>query len=111
MPPLTRVLADYAEDHRFQRWSARFTPQFRFVYAYEYGTIWKFTPKEWWQFVSKTVRNNGNYDLPLSRALGNRPRHITTGPHGRFRSSDDTVRCVHLQDWTLSDWQNEVSET
>jgi hypothetical protein len=107
---LTRVFADYAEDSRFQNWIAGVAQQFRFVYACEYGTIWKFTPKEWWQFVAKTVRNDGAYDLPLSKALGNRPRHITPGDDGRLQSSDCTVRCINLTEWNVSDWQNELSE-
>ena len=111
MQLLNRVFADYAEDMQFQDWITRVAAPFRFVYACEYGTIWKFTPKEWWQFVTKTVRNNCTYDLPLSRALGNRPRHITPGPDGRLRSSDETVRCVNLPEWTASDWENELSGT
>lgn len=104
-----RAFADYLEDLRFQDWSGSIEKPFRFVYACEYGTFWKFTPREWWQFVTRTVRNNGCYDLPISRALGNRPRHITTGPDGRFHSSDETVRCINLLEWTPEDWQNELS--
>lgn len=108
MQLLNRVFADYAEDMQFQDWITRVAAPFRFVYACEYGTIWKFTPREWWQFVSRTVRNHGNYDLPLSRALGNRPRHISFSPEGRMSSTDGTVRCVNLTGWTESDWQSEL---
>ena len=80
----------------------------RFVYACEYGTIWKFTDKEWWQFVTRVVRNNGGHDFLLSAALRSRPRHIVKGEDNKFCSTDSRVRCVNPLDWTLLDWTNEL---
>src|SRR5579864_5922354 len=74
---LNQILAHVAEDIRFQAWNRRQRPGVRFIYACEYATLWKFTPKEWWRFVSKTNQNGGYYDLSLSRALRGRPRQIT----------------------------------
>jgi hypothetical protein len=80
----------------------------RFVYACEFGTIWKFKPKEWWQFVTRAVRNNGGHDFVLSAALRSRPRHIAKGEDNKFYSTDSRVRCVNPLDWTLLDWTNEL---
>ena len=108
---LNQILAHFAEDIGFQNWNMRQRPGVRFIYAYEYGTVWKFTPKEWWRFVTKTTNNSGSYDLPLSRALRARPRQIIKGEGGKLYSADNTRRCVNLLDWTLEDWKDELVGT
>jgi len=102
------ILAVHAEDARFRDWDQGRTLQWRFVYLCEYGTIWRFEPKEWWRFVIRTIRNNGAYDLPLSRALRNRPKHISKGDDHKCYSSDATLHCVNPLDWTIEDWKNEL---
>ena len=102
------ILASAAEDARFRGWEQGRTHQYRFVYLCEYGTIWRFTPKEWWRFVIRTIRNNGTYDLPLSKALRTRPKHITEGEHHKCCSSDNGVRCVNPLDWTVEEWKSEL---
>jgi hypothetical protein len=106
---ILEVFAADAEDARFRTWDRGRTIPWRFVYLCEYGTIWRFGPKEWWQFVIRAIRNNGAYDLPLSRALRSRPRHISKGNDRKCNSSDNTVRCVSPLDWTIEDWKNELS--
>ncbi len=105
---IIKTFATGAEDARFRDWDQGRTIQWRFVYLCEFGTIWKFGPKEWWQFVIRTIRNNGAYDLPLSRALRGRPKHISKGVDRKCYSADDTVRCVNPLDWTVKDWKNEL---
>jgi hypothetical protein len=105
---LKRVFERYAEDVQFQIWSNGDASRMRFVYACEYGTIWKFTPKTWWQFVTGVVRSDGGHDLVFSKALRARPRHIIKGQDNRFYSTDTRMRCVNPLDWTLQDWTNEL---
>jgi hypothetical protein len=105
---LNQLLAHYAEDRVFQVWNKRQQPGVRFIYACEYEVFWKFTPREWWRFVTKVTHNSGSYDLPLSRALYARPRQIIKGEDGKLHSSDKTRRCVNLLDWTLEDWNDEL---
>jgi hypothetical protein len=105
-----KQFAYYTEDAQFQNWS-KGAPKVRFVYACEYGTIWKFTPKEWWQFVRKAISNQGNHDLLLSRALRRRPNHITKAGDRKIYSSDNMMRCVNPLDWTVQDWMNELIRT
>src|ERR1700680_1469464 len=105
---LKKLFGHYAEDAQFQNWSNGKVPGMRFVYACEYGTIWKFTPKAWWQFVRRVVCNRGCHDFFLSKALRSRPRHLTKGEDNRFYSSDLGMRCVNPLDWTLQDWTNEL---
>jgi hypothetical protein len=106
---LKKVFGNYAEDAQFQDWTKGETQGVQFVYACEYGTIWKFTPKAWWQFVKKVVRNNGGHDFVLSKAMRSRPKHITKGEDNQFYSSDSRMRCVNPLDWTLLDWTNELT--
>ena len=106
---LKKLFGNYAEDAQFQNWSAAEAPGIRFVYACEYGTFWKFTPKAWWQFVTRVVRNNGRHDFFLSKAMHSRPRHIIKGEDNQFYSSDLRMRCVNPLDWTLLDWTNELT--
>jgi hypothetical protein len=105
---LKKLFGDYAEDARFQSWRKEEALGIQFIYACEYGTIWKFTPKEWWQLVTKVVRNNGGHDFVLSKALRSRPKHIVKGEDNKFYSSDPSMRCVNPLDWTLLDWTNEL---
>ena len=105
---LKKLFENYHEDAQFQTWSKGEAPGMRFVYACEYGTIWKFTPKAWWQFVTRVVRNNGCHDFFLSKALRSRPRHVIKGENNKFYSSDLKMRCVNPLDWTLLDWTNEL---
>lgn len=81
----------------------------QFIYACEYSTFWKFTPKEWWLFTTNAIRNNGFYDLPLSRALRCRPKLVQKGEDGKFHSLDIAFRCVNPLDWTVEDWKNELT--
>jgi hypothetical protein len=106
---IKKLFEHYAEDARFQDWNKGEASEIRFVYACEYGTFWKFTPKEWWQLVERTVRSNGCHDFFLSNALRSRPRHIVKGQDNRFYSSDLRMRCVNPLDWTLQDWTNELT--
>ena len=108
---LNQILAHVAEDIRFQAWNRQQRPGVRFIYACEYATLWKFTPKEWWRFVTKTNQNGGSYDLSLSRALRGRPRQIIKDEGGKLYSSDNTTRCVNLLDWKLEDWKMNWSDT
>ncbi len=105
---LNKIFDNYAEDARFRSWSKGEAPGMKSVYACEYGTIWKFTPKEWWKCVTRVVRNNGGHDFLLSAALRSRPKHIVKGEGNKFYSTDSRVRCVNPLDWTLLDWTNEL---
>lgn len=105
---LGKLLALYSEEARFQTWNAGKIPGVRFVYACEYGTVWKFTPKAWWQSITKAIRNQGRHDFCLSQAMLHRPRHIVKGGDAKFHSSDAGMRCVNPLDWTLEDWTNEL---
>jgi hypothetical protein len=83
------------------------------VYACEYGTIWRFTPREWWLFVRKTICNQGKRESLLSRALRSRPNHIqiasaAMGGDRKISSHDARMRCVNPLDWTVEDWSNEL---
>ncbi len=105
---LNKIFADYAEDARFHDWNKGRRPGLRFVYVCEYETVWRFTPKEWWLFATKAIRNHGSYDLPMSRALRRRPKRIIKGEDGKFYSSDNTLHCVNPRDWTVEDWKDEL---
>jgi hypothetical protein len=105
---IIKTFAAHAEEARFRDWDQGRTIQSRFIYLCEYGTIWRFEPKEWWRLVNRTIRNNGAYDLPLSRSLRNRPKHISKGDDCKCNSSYNTVRCVNPLDWTVEDWKNEL---
>jgi hypothetical protein len=100
---LNKLFKQYSEDAQFQNWSKGEAAGMRFVYACEYGTIWKFTPKAWWQFVKQVVRNNGCHDLFLSKALRRRPKHLVKGEDNKFYSSDRAMLCMNPLDWTLLD--------
>jgi hypothetical protein len=106
---LKKLFAHCVEEARFAEWKKARPSEVQFVYACEYRTIWKFTPKEWWQFASKTVLNSVRHDLPMSRALRARPRYIVKGEASQFYSSDIRMRCVNVRSWTLQDWANELT--
>jgi hypothetical protein len=63
---LTETFARFAEDAEFQQWNEGRTLECRAVYVCQDGRFWKFTLDEWWRFVTKTIRNNGEYNLPSS---------------------------------------------
>jgi hypothetical protein len=105
---LKKLFEHYAEEAQFRDWSKGEGPSLRFVYACEHGTFWKFTPKSWWQFVTKAIRNNGGHDFMLSQALSRPPKLVVKGEDNKFSSSDMKVRCVSPLDWTLQDWENEL---
>jgi hypothetical protein len=79
------------------------------VYACEYGVIWKFTPKAWWQAVTHAIRNQGSHDFLLSNAMRSRPQHIIRGLDNVFYSSDDRMRCVNPLNWNIENWTNELT--
>jgi len=105
---LNRLFNYHAEDAQFRQWLDG-APDVRFVYVCEFGTIWKFTPREWWQFLRKTVNNQGAHDLVLSKALRSRPRNLTLGTDRRISSTDETIRCLNPLDWTIEDWTEQLS--
>src|ERR1700730_17190560 len=96
---LKKLFAHFIEDAQFQTWNAGKIQGVQFVYACEQGTIWKFTPRAWWQSITKAIRNQGRHDFFLSKALCHRPRHIIKGGDGKFYSSDTRMRCVNPLDW------------
>jgi hypothetical protein len=104
---LTKLLELRAENVRFENWNSQQSVRPRFVYACELGTIWKFTPKEWWQVVTKIVRNNGSHEFHLSKST-RRPKFILKTGDGSFQSTDPTMRSVNPANWTLDDWKREL---
>jgi hypothetical protein len=106
---LNKLFDAHTEDARFDDWNKGRRPEFLLVYVCEYGTLWKFTAREWWLFATQASRNNGSYDLPMSRALRRCPKGIMKGEDGKFHSSDNTLRCVNPLDWTVGDWKRELS--
>ena len=97
---LTETFARYADGAAYRQWNQGRTLKVRFVYACQDEVVWKFTTEEWWRFVTKTIRNNGVYTLPLSNQLHGRPRNIA--------SCDDTIRWVELRKWTVENWKEEL---
>jgi hypothetical protein len=98
--PISETFARYAEGAAFRQWRRGRTIEIRFVYASQDDVVWKFTIEEWWRFVTRTIRTNGVYTLPLSNQLHGRPRNIS--------SSDTTIRCVNVSHWTLDNWKDEL---
>jgi hypothetical protein len=51
----------------------------------------------------KTIRNNGAYDLPLSKALRNRPKHILKGNDRKMPSRGPMFSGFkgRLREWTI----------
>jgi hypothetical protein len=104
---LTKLLELRAENVRFQNWNSQRSDRPRFIYACELGTIWKFTPMEWWQVVTKIIRNNGSHEFHLSKST-RRPKFILKNEDGIFQSTDPTMRSVNPANWTLDDWKREL---
>jgi hypothetical protein len=99
---LAQTFARYAEDAEFRQWNEGRVAGYRFVYAHQDEDVWKFTLEEWWRFVTRTIRNNGAYNLPLSK-------HLQSG----LRKSVDsgkakTIRSVNLVHWSVEDWKDEL---
>jgi hypothetical protein len=103
---LTETFARFAEDAEFRQWNEGRTSKFRFVYARHDGSLWKFTPEEWWRVVTRTIRNNGVYNLPLTKILQGRSQKIADVATGV--SCHNTIRCVNLDRWTLTNWTDEL---
>ena len=103
---LAETFARFAEDAEFQHWNEGRTLACRFVYARQDESVWKFTLEEWWRFVTKTIRNNGAYNLPLMNRLQGRCKKIAVAENGV--SCDNTIRCVNLTRWTLTNWADEL---
>jgi len=106
---LTRLLINFAEEARYRAWTQGRGSDVSVVFAHQYGTFWRFTPLEWWRFVTAVIEAKGSYDLPLSKALAARPRQIRRDPGGEFYSSDARVRCVNLIDRSLDEWKSELN--
>jgi hypothetical protein len=105
---LKKLFEQAAESANFRLWEKGHISGVRFVYACEFGEIWKFTPLEWWKMVTKTILCQGRHEFILSKAMRARPRHITKRGDNTFCSSDDGLRCVNPTDWTVEDWTNEL---
>src|SRR5438094_8115578 len=95
---LTETFARFAEDAEFRHWKEGRTLEFRFVYARQNESVWKFTPEEWWRIVTRAIRNNGKYNLPLSKQLQGPPKKIAD-----VDDCDNTTRSVDLIRWTMHD--------
>ena len=93
---LTETFARFAEDAEFRRWSEGRTLGFRFVYARQEEGTWRFTPEEWWRFVTRTIRKNGAYNLPTSKQLHGPLKEIAS-----VDGSDSTTRSVDLARWSV----------
>ena len=99
---LTETFARFAEDAAFQRWVESRSLAFQFVYASHDDSVWKFTAEEWWRFVTRTIRNNGGFSLPVSKQVQGRSK---PGP----ASQESLSRSVTLLDWSADDWKNELA--
>lgn len=108
---LKRLFARCVDDAQFKLWNKGKPQGVRFVYACEFGVVWKFTPKAWWQFVTKAIRNHGAHEFLLSSAMRSRPKHIIKGLDNIFYSSDDTMRCVNPLNWNIENWTDELTRT
>jgi len=106
---LNRILTQYSDEARYRAWALGRDSGVSVVFAYEYQTFWRFTPMEWWRFVTAVVKANGSYDLPLSRSLSTRPRQIKRGDNGEFYSADPKARCVKLLNRSLDEWKSELT--
>jgi len=103
---LTETFARFAEDAEFRNWNEGRTPECRFIYVCQDGSVWTFKPEEWWRFVTKAIRDNGVYNLPLTKQSQVRPKNMSDLEHGVFRNN--TIRCVNLNRWTVTDWTEEL---
>ena len=103
---LTETFARFAEDAEFREWNERRTLECRFVYVCHGSSVRKFTLEEWWKVVTRTIRTNGEYNLPLTKQLQGRCKKIAVAENDV--SCDDTTRCVNLTRWTLTNWTDEL---
>ena len=103
---LTETFARFAEDADFRHWNEGRTVYWQLVYVRQGSSVWKFTMEEWWRFVKKAIRNNGAYHLPFSQRLQGHCKKISDVENGV--SHDNTIRCVHLTLWTLTNWTDEL---
>jgi len=106
--PLTDTFARFAEDAEFSHWNEGRPPECRFVYAVQDGSVWKFTLREWWRFVTTTVRNNGKYSLPFTKRLRVHRTKVADLENGV--SHDKAIRGVSLAGWTLANWTDELCD-
>jgi len=95
----TQIVEPFASNAAFQQWSERRGEGFQFVYAGQGDGVWKFTLEEWWQFVTRTVHNNGALTLPRAKRIADL---------GNLGHCGSTSRYVDLLYWTLEDWNNEL---
>ncbi len=105
--PLTETFARFAEDAEFREWNERRTLECRFVYVSHGSSVWKFTLEEWWKVVTRTIRTNGEYNLPLTKQLQGRCKKIADIESGV--SCDNTIRCVNVDRWRLTNWTDELA--
>jgi hypothetical protein len=103
---LTETFERFAEDAAFRRWNEGRLPERRFVYVCHNESVWKFKPEEWWRFVTKVIRNNGVYTLPVTKHSEVHSKNISAIENGVFRNN--TIRCVNLNRWTVTDWTEEL---
>jgi hypothetical protein len=106
---LHKIIIQYQQNISFELWISRQTRRPTYIYACEFGTVWKFTAKEWWQEVMQIIHNNGEHEFPLSKALRRRPRSIRECVAGQD-AANSNIRCVNPKDWTLDDWKRELLE-
>ena len=101
---LTETFARFAEDAEFRHWNEGRTLEFQFVYARQDESVWKFTLEEWWRFVTRTIRNNGAYNLPSANEFQGHSEKTADVDH-----RDGSTRNVVLVRWTVDDWKNELA--
>jgi hypothetical protein len=102
---LTETFARFAEEAGFRRWCEGTQLERRVVYVFQDGSIWEFTPEDWWRFVTRAIRNNGLYNLPFAKQLHGPCKQIAIE---NGVSADKTVRCVNVNRWTLTNWIEEL---
>lgn len=105
---LNRIIIRYQQNLSFEDWISRQTRRPTCIYVCEFGTIWKFTSKEWWQEVIRIVQNDGEHEFTLFKALHRRPKSIREREDGSFDSINSNVRCINPKDWTLDEWKHEL---
>jgi hypothetical protein len=76
------------------------------VYVWEDDSVWKFTPAEWWAYVSRAIRNDGSYEHPFTSKLQGHGKHVAAK---NSVSRDKRVRCVNVNGWALTNWVCELN--
>jgi hypothetical protein len=79
---LTETFSRFVEDAEFRHWNKGRAPDCRAVYVCQGGSVWKFTPEEWWRFVAEAIRNNGEYVLPVSKQFKRHSKRIVDVQNG-----------------------------